>query len=1006
MRCRSIVIAASFLIQTVSYAQSDRVRAVADDSETVKLAGNTSRLARAEYDAGPADAGHRMDKMILVLDPGGEQKHALDELLAAQQDPASPHYQKWLTPEAFADQFGVSEGDVDQVTMWLKSHGFQIVEVPAGRRAIVFSGTAGMIAKAFHTQIRQYRVNGELHYANASDPEIPAALAPVVLGTVTLHDFPRKSLRTNRIAAPEYGSGSGASMGPADFATIYNLNPLYSAGVQGAGKTIAIVGRTNLNLADVTKFRSYFGLPANNPEIILNGANPGITADLDEATLDVEWSGAVAPLATIDFVVSASTGASDGVDLSAQYIVTHNLAPVMSTSYGSCEQAMGSAELSFYSNLWAQAAAQGISTMISAGDSGAAGCDSGGATKAYGPQAVNGLCSSVNSVCVGGTLFAEGSNAGAYWLSSMNATTKESAISYIPEVAWNQSGAAGGSELWATGGGVSAYYAKPSWQAGLGVPADGKRDVPDISLAASGSHNGYLVMLNGSMWIIGGTSASSPSFAGIMALVNQKYGPQGNPNPKLYALAAIQDQTTSAHPYFHDVVSGSNTVPGATGFTSGAGYDPVTGLGSVNGANLVNYWGDAGVVTPPSMTLGLSVQTLTLRPGSNGTLTTAVSVAGGFSGAVLLQVNGLPPGVSAAFAPASFPAPGSGTSVLTIAAGAGAVPGSATLNVIARSGERSYASTLVITIVPAFEITTSASQVSVLQGRATSVTVSALQVSGLPPLSPISLTASTTAGVTVSFSQPSLGTGTATMTMAVSNSAALGVHPIVVTGTYIVSPGVTIAKSTNVLLTVSSPATFSLSASPTSLTVTPAGAATATMITMTPGTGWTSSVTLSHSAVPAGVTMQFSALSFGKGGGKLGVAVQASATAAAGSYPITITGTGESGTSVSVVLTVMVPGFTISASPSASLARASTVSVPVESSATGGFSGLLSLTATGLPAGVTASFAPLEINSINGTASIRLTAAPGTVVGTKPITIVATSAQGTVRTAMVSLTVH
>jgi uncharacterized membrane protein len=197
-----------------------------------------------------------------------------------------------------------------------------------------------------------------------------------------------------------------------------------------------------------------------------------------------------------------------------------------------------------------------------------------------------------------------------------------------------------------------------------------------------------------------------------------------------------------------------------------------------------------------------------------------------------------------------------------------------------------------------------------------------------------------------------------------------------------------------------------LSASPTSLTVTPAGAATATMITMTPGTGWTSSVTLSHSAVPAGVTMQFSALSFGKGGGKLGVAVQASATAAAGSYPITITGTGESGTSVSVVLTVMVPGFTISASPSASLARASTVSVPVESSATGGFSGLLSLTATGLPAGVTASFAPLEINSINGTASIRLTAAPGTVVGTKPITIVATSAQGTVRTAMVSLTVH
>jgi subtilase family serine protease len=1007
MRCGSLVIAASFLIQTVSYAQSDRVRAVADDSQTVKLAGNTSRFARADYDAGPADAGHRMDKMILVLASGAEQKKALDELLAAQQDPASPQYQKWLTPEAFADQFGVSQGDVDQVTMWLKSHGFQIDEVPAGRRAIVFSGTAGMIAKAFHTQIRQYRVSGELHYANASDPEIPAALAPVVLGTVTLHDFPRKSLRTAKIAAPEYGSGSGASMGPADFATIYNLNPLYSAGVQGAGKTIAIVGRTNLNLADVTKFRSYFGLPVNNPEVILNGADPGITADLDEATLDVEWSGAVAPLATIDFVASASTGASDGVDLSAQYIVTHNLAPVMSTSYGSCEQAMGSAELSFYNNLWAQAAAQGISTMISAGDSGAAGCDSASEAKAYGSQAVNGLCSSVNSVCVGGTLFAEGSDYGAYWLSSMNATTKESAISYIPEVAWNQSGAVGGSELWATGGGVSAYFAKPSWQAGLGVPADGKRDVPDISLAASGSHNGYLIMLKGSMWIIGGTSASSPSFAGIMALVNQKYGPQGNPNPKLYALAAIQNQTASAHPYFHDVVGGSNTVPGVTGFTAGAGYDPVTGLGSVNGANLVNYWGDAVVSIPPSMTLGLSAQTLTVRPGSNGTVMAAVSVAGGFSGTVTLQINGLPPGVSAAFATASFPAPGSGTSILTIAAGVGAVPGSATLNVIARSGERSYASTLVVTIVPAFEISTSASQVSVPQGRATSVTVSALQASGLTPLSPISLTASTSAGVAVSFSQPSLAyPTTATMTMTVSNSATLGLHPIVVTGTYLVSPGVTISSSTNLLLTVNSPATFSLSASPTNLTVTPAGAVTAAMITMTPGTGWTSSVTLTHSAVPAGVTMQFSALSFEKSGGKLSAALQASATAAAGSYPITITGTGASGTSVYVVLTVVVPGFTISASPSASLARASTVSLPVGSSVTGGFSGLLSLTAAGLPAGVTASFAPLEINSINGTASIRLAAAPGTVVGTKSITIVATSAQGTVRTAMVSLTVH
>ena len=578
---------------------AQRVRAVPDDTRTITLTGNRHPLAQGAFDVGAASPRHRMDKMILVLDSSDEQNQALDELIAAQHNPASAGYQKWLTPDEFADQFGVSQNDVDQISAWLTSHGFSVDEVPAGRRTIVFSGTAGMVERAFHTQIRQYQVNGELHYANASDPQIPEALAGVVGGTVTLHDFRRQSMRTTKLAAPDFTNGGSYYLAPADFATIYNLAPLFSGGFDGTGKSIAIAGRTNINMSDVQTFRSYFGLPLNNPQIVVNGTNPGINSDEDEAVLDVEWSGAVAKGATIKFVVSASTYASDGVDLSAQYIVSNNLAPVMSTSYGNCESSMGTTELAFFKNLWQQAAAEGISVMVSAGDSGAAGCDQGSEATAVAGKAVNGLCSTIYTVCVGGTQFADTTSYSACWLSSSNATTKGSAISYIPEMAWNQSGSvSGGSGLWATGGGASAVYTKPSWQSGPGVPADGMRDVPDISLAAS-SHDGFLIYEKGSLYVIGGTSASSPAFAGIMAIINQKTGSaQGNPNPTLYALAALQAKGTS-HPYFHDVTSGSNSVPGAAGYSAGTGYDLTTGLGTVNASNLVNYWGDAVVTVPP-----------------------------------------------------------------------------------------------------------------------------------------------------------------------------------------------------------------------------------------------------------------------------------------------------------------------------------------------------------------------------------------------------------------------
>ncbi|MGA7380600.1 MAG: S53 family peptidase, partial [Terriglobales bacterium] len=409
---------------------------------------------------------------------------------------------------------------------------------------------------------------------------------------------------------------------------------------------------------------------------ILNGANPGVlsSGEESEADLDVEWSGAVARKATIKFVVSASTNTSDGAYLSAQYIVNHNLAPVMSMSFGLCEAALGASGNSFVNSLWQQAAAQGISVFVSSGDSGAAGCDSSSVTRATQGRAVNGLCSSPYSVCVGGTQFSD-SNYSLYWGAS-NSTTLGSALSYIPEAVWNASGAGG---LWAGGGGVSALYAKPAWQSGVGVPADGKRDVPDVSLSAA-VHDGYLIYMNGDDLVSGGTSAASPSFAGLMALVVEKMGArQGNANTIFYSLA--NDQRFGGAAVFHDVKVGNNSVPGVTGFNAVAGYDQATGLGSVDANVLVNHWKDAAGAA--AIHLSLSSGAASVTRGASAKVTARVSLSGGFNAPVVFTAKGLPSGVSGSALPASLAAPGAGTSVLSLTAASSAKPGKYTVTVSA-----------------------------------------------------------------------------------------------------------------------------------------------------------------------------------------------------------------------------------------------------------------------------------------------------------------------------------
>jgi len=697
-----------------------------DESQLTTLMGNTHPMARPRFDLGTAPASLPMARMLLVLKRSADQETALRQLLDDQQNKASANYHKWLTPEQYGQQFGPTDTDLQTITAWLQSHGFQVGS-SKGRTVLEFSGTAGQVQEAFHTAIHKYVVNGEQHWANASDPMIPTALTPAVAGMASLNNFPRKAMnvpggvgerdpKTGKIHPSQplltFPSGCVENntisdycnnwLGPYDFATIYDVLPLWNAGIDGTGVSIAIVGETDIQMSDVQAFRSFFGLPVNDPVFIWNGSDPGIQGDESEADIDVQWSGAVAKGATIDFVISQSTETTSGTDLSAVYIVENNLAAVMSESYGECELGLGTTGNQFYNTLWQQASAQGITVLISAGDGGSAGCDNfdagSPAPAQYGLQ-VSGYASTPYNVAVGGTDFNDFNNPGSYWSTTNNPTTQESALKYIPESTWNDSCT---NALWemfpqlstnpetncnnpnlndviivAGSGGVSKCttpsgstpsscaggYARPSWQTGSGsFSTDGKRDIPDVSLFASNGFVGHAYVVcqadaqgacPSSFLGYGGTSVSSPAFAGIMALVNQQTGErQGNANYVLYTLAAQQPSA------FHDVTVGTNAVPCVTGspnctttiagdsygilsgYNAAAGYNLATGLGSVDANNLVTKWNSVTLLpsattlsslTPTTITHGQAVNfTVSVAPKSGtGTPTGSISLEGG-----------------------------------------------------------------------------------------------------------------------------------------------------------------------------------------------------------------------------------------------------------------------------------------------------------------------------------------------------------------------------------------
>jgi Pro-kumamolisin, activation domain/Bacterial Ig-like domain (group 3) len=682
-------------------AQTPHITQAIDENVRITLQGNTHPLARAQYDRGQASPALPAERMMLVLQRSTEQESALKQYLEDLHDPTSQSYHKWLGPEQFGQLYGPADADIQTVTGWLQQQGFSVNKVLKGRTAIEFSGTMGQVQNAFHTSIHHFVVNGEQHFANATDPQIPAALSPVVKGVMSLNNFSPKPMvkvlgrmtldpKTHR-ATPQFNvpSGGGSSyflaVTPGDFNTIYDVTPLLSAGTDGTGVTIGVVGDSNINLTHVNNYRSAFGLPANTPNVVVDGNDPGITSDDVEAYLDVELAGAVAPKATINFYTAADTALSFGFDLALIRAIEDDQVQILNISFGACEADLGKGGNALINSLYEQAAAAGVAIVVASGDSGSAACDNPNSeSSAALGLAVSGFASTPYNVAVGGTDFYYSDPSkifGTYWknpsgTSPNNNADYSSALTYIPEKVWNDSDPTGNQtatvpNISAGGGGPSTCqnltttgnatsciggYPKPSWQTGTGVPADGVRDVPDVSLFSAGSGLNYsLYAICAStgdcpanvdpnsltsplpFTAVGGTSAASPAMAGILALVVQKYGSQGLVNTVLYPLAAQKPES------FHDITVAGNAVactpssPNCTGplisgfqylsgYSAGTGYDLATGLGSVDVNKLVTDWNS---ISFKSTTTSLSVSPTSIAHGQTVTFNVTVSGTGG-----------------------------------------------------------------------------------------------------------------------------------------------------------------------------------------------------------------------------------------------------------------------------------------------------------------------------------------------------------------------------------------
>jgi subtilase family serine protease len=605
------------------------------------IRGNAHPDASQQFDKGPVGTEMKLD-MSLMLAPTAAQTADLDNLLEQQQNPGSPLFRQWLTPEQFADRFGATRDDIARVTDWLQASGFTVIAPARGRDFISFSGTAGQVERAFHTSIHRYEVRGEKHFANADEPSIPAQFAGVVAGVRGFHDFRPKSFRRAGlppvklkpgVMKPEFYTQMypGVNLlAPDDLAAIYDVNGLYKAGIDGTGQSLVIAGVSAIDLDDIRAFQSIFNLPPRDPQVVLvpGSQDPGMNDAMGEADLDLEWSGAIARNASIVYVYAA-----DPFDATF-YAIDQAIAPVISFSFGLCEMHMSQNDVALVTAEAKKGAVEGITWLVASGDSGASGCENqnGGFNTAITRMSVSFPASIPYVTAVGGTEFAEGN--GNYW-SAVPGPNGGTALGYIPESVWNdelvyiQNGYPG---FASGGGGSSLWFTKPSWQTGAGVPNDGVRDVPDVALTASWFHDPYTLISGGSFGPNGGTSAATPTFAGMVVLLNQYLGTQGlgNINPTLYQLAKSGA--------LHDVSLGSNDVPcftnssqdcttGVMGYSAGAGYDRASGLGSVDAFALAQNWKNGATNAQPSAHLVITHFTASTMAKVGGSINVSWTVA-------------------------------------------------------------------------------------------------------------------------------------------------------------------------------------------------------------------------------------------------------------------------------------------------------------------------------------------------------------------------------------------
>lgn len=671
--CLSCVCFAVLVLLAYSFGAEgqtrNRISGEIDVTQTVPLQGSVHPSVRAENDIGRVSADTPLRGITLHFTPTAKQKAELDALVQAQQRPGSEWYHKWLTPKEYASQFGLSDSDIAKIESWLEAQGFAIDRVSNGRSSVSFSGTVGQVESAFHTEVHFYKVDGEIHFANATEISVPEALAGVILSVRNLDDFrpkPQVRFRTQQTTGAKANFTSGQSgahyLTPGDVSTIYDIGAAYNAGYTGTGQSIAAVGQSEIEVSDIENFQNAAGLTVKDPTLVLvpdsGTASFSTSGDQAESDLDLEYSGGIAKGATIYLVYVGSNPNYSAFD-ALQYAVDTRIAPIISMSYGACETELSSSDYSTLETILEQGASQGQSIVVASGDDGSTGCyGDSGLTAAQGEAlAVDYPASSAYATGLGGTEFPTADVASSnttYWEPASGSDVISSAMSYIPEQAWNDDSSEYG--LASGGGGVSALTARPSWQANVpGIPSGSYRLVPDISLDSSPVNAGYLFCTSDtSAWssgqqascndgfrdsatkyltVAGGTSFASPIFAGMLAIINQKENStgQGLINSTLYTLAANSSAYASA---FHDITSGGNQCTAGSKYCSSAaesnyaattGYDEATGLGSVDFYHLLSAWPAGSSSSLEPTTTSLSAATSTPASGASDAITITVA---------------------------------------------------------------------------------------------------------------------------------------------------------------------------------------------------------------------------------------------------------------------------------------------------------------------------------------------------------------------------------------------